>query len=117
MRSDVKPEFVFYSAPTGDVVSFSIKYRAGNGRRGSVRGFYAELTTKNISGDRMAVSWLPFSAPCSSVLLAPATRFSLPDLQGFASLFDVDAPKLAAAWLADKASAEKQVLEIAGVCC
>jgi hypothetical protein len=116
MRSDVKPEFVFYSASTGDVVSFSIQYRAGNGR-GFERGFYAELTTKNISGDRMAVSWFPFSAPRSSVLLAPATRFSLANLEGFASLFDIDAPKLAAAWLTDKAAAEKQVLEIAGVCC
>jgi hypothetical protein len=103
-RSDVKPEFRFYSAPLGDVVEVTVDYKAGNGRSVK-RGYYIDFTTKEITADG-GVIWLPFSAPRSSVLLAEAARFSLPVLVKWAERFDADVVDLAASWLQDRAAVE-----------
>jgi hypothetical protein len=103
-RSDIKPSFFFYSAPLGKVVAIEVEYRAGNGRAAK-RGFYIELTEKEITADG-GIVWMPFSAPRTSVLLAEATRFSLPVLAKFAAQFDESLPELAAVWLNSKTEAE-----------
>jgi len=107
-RSDIKPEFNFYSAPLGDAVEASVDYKAGNGRNVK-RGYYVELTTKTLHADGSIV-WLPFSAPRSSVLLLEAPRYSFAVLSRFAELFDAVAPELAAAWLADRAAVEALIV-------
>ena len=106
-RSDIKPSFVFYSAPLGKVVCVEVEYKVGNGRNVK-RGYYIELTEKELTAEG-SVIWMPFSAPRSSVLLAEASRFSLPVLAGFADRFDSGLPELAAEWLADKTLAEELI--------
>ena len=110
-RSDVKPEFRFHSAPLGHVVSATVEYKAGNGRNVK-RGYYIELTQKEITADG-GIIWLPFSAPRSSVLLAEAARFSLPVLMKFAELFDAAMPELADTWATDRAAAEAKICALA----
>jgi hypothetical protein len=107
-RSDIKPQFDFYSASVGDVVAVSVRYIAGNGRN-LKRGYYVELTAKTIQPDGM-ISWMPFSAPRSSVLLLEAARYSSAVLSRFAALFDAMVPELAAAWLVDRAAVELQIV-------
>jgi hypothetical protein len=106
-RSDIKPSFVFYSAPLGKVVNIEVVYKAGNGRS-LKRGFYIDVTEKEVTADG-AVIWMPFSSPHSSVLLAEAARFSLPVLMKFAEKFDSGLPELAEEWLADKKLAEELI--------
>ena len=107
IRSDVKPRFVFHSAPLGDVVEVAVEYHAGNGRNVK-RGYYLELTVKELTADG-ALIWMPFSAVRSSILLAETARFSLPVLVKFAERFDSGLPELAAEWLADKTLGEELI--------
>lgn len=110
-RSDIKPFFRFYSAELGHVVSVEVEYKAGNGRNVK-RGFYIDVTTKEITADG-GVIWMPFTAPRSSVLLSEAARFSLPVLAKLAELFDSRVAELADTWAKDRAEAEAMICALA----
>jgi hypothetical protein len=93
-RNDIKPYFRFYSAPLGEVVEATVQFR-NNGR--AAAGFYLCLTDKTLLPDG-AVQWLPMSARQTNLLLHAAPRFSLPKLQQFAGLLDLDIPGIVALW-------------------
>jgi hypothetical protein len=94
VRNDIKPYLRYYSAPLGEVVEATVQFR-NNGR--AAAGFYLCLTIKTVLADG-AVQWMPMSARQTNVLLAPAARFSLSKLQGYAVLLDARIPAVAAAW-------------------
>lgn len=110
-RSDIKPEFRFYSAELGHVVAVTVEYKAGNGRNVK-RGYYLELTKKELTADG-GVIWMPLSAPRTAVLLAETARFSLPVLTKYAALFDAVLPELVNTWAADRAAAEALICSVA----